>query len=76
MNASHYLVVCSIPPSLVLFYIERSTLDNAALPHGGGTDKILGKADFALFDCGASLHGYFSDVTRVGGHIVVVHDDD
>jgi Xaa-Pro aminopeptidase len=38
--------------------------DNAALPHGGGTDKTLGKADFALFDCGASLHGYYSDVTR------------
>ena len=48
---------------------EISTLDNAALPHGSGTDKSLGKADFALFDCGASLHGYYSDVTRVGGHM-------
>ncbi|KAF8797887.1 Creatinase/aminopeptidase [Phlegmacium glaucopus] len=38
--------------------------DNAALPHGSGTDKSLGKADFALFDCVASLHGYHSDVTR------------
>jgi Xaa-Pro aminopeptidase len=63
--------------SLLLFYTEeKSTLDNAALPHGGGTDKTLGKADFALFDCGASLHGYYSDVTRVGGHIVAVYDND
>ncbi|PBK87488.1 hypothetical protein ARMGADRAFT_1085512 [Armillaria gallica] len=28
------------------------------LPHGSGTD------DFALFDCTASLHGYWSDITR------------
>lgn len=26
---------------------------------------MLGKNDFALFDCSASLHGYQSDVTRV-----------
>ncbi|KAJ7093234.1 Creatinase aminopeptidase [Mycena epipterygia] len=38
--------------------------ENAALPHGSGTDRILGKTDFALFDCTASLHGYQSDVTR------------
>ncbi len=25
----------------------------------------LGEGDFALFDCTASLHGYYSDVTRV-----------
>jgi hypothetical protein len=25
--------------SLLSFYTEKSTLDNAALPHGGGTDK-------------------------------------
>ena len=61
--------------SLFPFYTENSTLDNAALPHGSATDKSLGKADFALFDCGASLHGYYSDVTRVGGHIVTVDDD-
>ena len=63
------------PSSLLSFYIEKSTLDNAALPHGSGTDKSLGKADFALFDCGALLHGYYSDVTRVGGHIMAVHED-
>ncbi|KAJ6547073.1 Creatinase/aminopeptidase [Mycena capillaripes] len=38
--------------------------ENAALPHGSGTDRVLGKNDFALFDCTASLHGYQSDVTR------------
>lgn len=44
-------------------------LDNAALPHGSGTDKSLAKADFALFDCTASLYGYYSDVTRVSEHV-------
>jgi Xaa-Pro aminopeptidase len=39
--------------------------ENAALPHGSGTDRKLGKHDFALFDTGATLHGYASDVTRV-----------
>ncbi|KAF8184894.1 peptidase M24 [Mycena galopus ATCC 62051] len=38
--------------------------ENAALPHGSGTDRALGKNDFGLFDCTASLHGYKSDVTR------------
>ncbi|KAK7060257.1 hypothetical protein VNI00_001022 [Paramarasmius palmivorus] len=38
--------------------------ENAALPHGSGTDRQLGKSDFALFDCTGSLHGYWSDLTR------------
>ncbi|KAG6845226.1 hypothetical protein H0H87_012218 [Tephrocybe sp. NHM501043] len=38
--------------------------ENAALPHGSGTDRVLGASDFALFDCTGSLHGYYSDVTR------------
>ncbi|KAF8078097.1 Creatinase/aminopeptidase [Lyophyllum atratum] len=38
--------------------------ENAALPHGSGTDRTLGPSDFALFDCTASLHGYYSDITR------------
>ncbi|KAF8654240.1 hypothetical protein AX16_003761 [Volvariella volvacea WC 439] len=38
--------------------------ENAALPHGSGTDRVLGSSDFALFDCTASLHGYWSDITR------------
>lgn len=44
--------------------------ENAALPHGSGTDRALGAKDFALFDCTASLHGYFSDVTRVRSFFV------
>lgn len=38
---------------------------NAALPHGGGTDRVLQQSDFVLIDCGGSLYGYNSDVTRV-----------
>ncbi|KAF9483828.1 Creatinase/aminopeptidase [Pholiota conissans] len=38
--------------------------ENAALPHGSGTDRILSVSDFVLFDCTASLHGYYSDITR------------
>ncbi|EJT98490.1 Creatinase/aminopeptidase, partial [Dacryopinax primogenitus] len=38
--------------------------ENAALPHGRGTDRVIGKSDFVLIDCGGSLHGYHSDVTR------------
>ena len=53
----------SSPISAPIFTQKK---DNAALPHGSGTDKSLGKAEFALFDCVASLHGYYSDVTRVG----------
>ncbi|KAK7693663.1 hypothetical protein QCA50_003233 [Cerrena zonata] len=38
--------------------------ENAALPHGSGTDRVLGKHDFILIDAGGTLHGYVSDVTR------------
>ncbi|ESK93792.1 peptidase m24 [Moniliophthora roreri MCA 2997] len=38
--------------------------ENAALPHGGGTDRELGESDFALFDCKGTLHEYWSDLTR------------
>ncbi|KZT53560.1 Creatinase/aminopeptidase [Calocera cornea HHB12733] len=38
--------------------------ENAALPHGHGTDRQITKHDFILIDCGGSLHGYKSDVTR------------
>ncbi|KAI0082761.1 peptidase M24 [Panus rudis PR-1116 ss-1] len=38
--------------------------ENAALPHGSGTDRLLGPQDLILIDCGGSLHGYESDVTR------------
>ncbi|KAJ7929241.1 peptidase M24 [Mycena leptocephala] len=53
--------------------------ENAALPHGSGTDRALGKNDFVLFDCTANLHGYKSDVTRTlalpGSEIPQVHLD-
>ena len=39
--------------------------ENAALPHGSGTDKILTEGDFVLIDAGGTLNGYNSDVTRV-----------
>ncbi|KAK0458508.1 peptidase M24, structural domain-containing protein [Desarmillaria tabescens] len=38
--------------------------ENAALPYGSGTDRRFHLDEFALFDCTASLHGYWSDVTR------------
>ncbi|KAH8106756.1 peptidase M24 [Cristinia sonorae] len=38
--------------------------ENAALPHGSGTDRVLKAEDFILIDCGGALHGYESDVTR------------
>ncbi|KAL6305387.1 peptidase M24 [Sparassis latifolia] len=38
--------------------------ENAALPHGSGTDRVLSPHDFVLIDCDGSLHGYNSDVTR------------
>ncbi|KAG1749007.1 peptidase M24, structural domain-containing protein [Suillus paluster] len=38
--------------------------ENAALPHGSGTDRVLGKADFILIDAGGLLFEYHSDVTR------------
>ncbi|OAX40048.1 Creatinase/aminopeptidase [Rhizopogon vinicolor AM-OR11-026] len=38
--------------------------ENAALPHGSGTDRVLGKTDFILIDAGGVLFGYHSDVTR------------
>jgi len=38
--------------------------ENASLPHGSGTDRILTPNDLILFDIGGSLHGYYSDLTR------------
>jgi len=39
--------------------------ENAALPHGSGSDRELRASDFALIDTGGTLFGYNSDVTRV-----------
>jgi Xaa-Pro aminopeptidase len=38
--------------------------ENAAFPHGRGSDRMLGESDFALFDCTGSHRGYYSDLTR------------
>ncbi|KIJ60667.1 hypothetical protein HYDPIDRAFT_138923 [Hydnomerulius pinastri MD-312] len=38
--------------------------ENAALPHGTGTDRVLGISDLILIDAGGVLFGYHSDVTR------------
>ncbi len=43
----------------------RYLTENAALPHGSGTDRALGKRDFALIDTGGKFRGYVADVTRV-----------
>lgn len=45
--------------------IDSSLTENAALPHGSGTDRQLGAGNFILIDTGGSLHGYESDITRV-----------
>ena len=44
---------------------SRFPAADAAFPHGSGTDRELKKTEFVLVDCGGSLHGYQSDVTRV-----------
>lgn len=36
----------------------------AALPHGRASDKVIEKGEFVLFDYGAILDGYYSDMTR------------
>jgi Xaa-Pro aminopeptidase len=38
--------------------------ENAALPHGSGTDRFLQKDEFVLIDAGGKWGGYVSDITR------------
>lgn len=57
--------VCVGPLQLSSFLIMNLSPENAALPHGTGSDRVLGKYDLALIDTSASLHGYWSDLTRV-----------
>lgn len=45
--------------------ISLSISENAALPHGSGTDRALRVEDFALIDAGGQFRGYTSDITRV-----------
>lgn len=37
---------------------------NAAFPHGTDASYRLGEGDVVLMDCGTSVHGYQSDITR------------
>ncbi|TXT08872.1 hypothetical protein VHUM_03000 [Vanrija humicola] len=38
--------------------------ENAALPHGSGTDRKLGPQDLVLIDAGGKWGGYVADITR------------
>ncbi|WVQ72013.1 hypothetical protein IAR50_001557 [Cryptococcus sp. DSM 104548] len=38
--------------------------ENAALPHGSGTNRRLGGSDLVLIDAGGKWGGYVSDITR------------
>ena len=40
--------------------------ENSALPHAGPSSRELKKDDVVLMDCGCSLDGYNTDMTRVG----------
>lgn len=42
--------------------------ENAALPHGSGTDRKLGREDLILIDAGGKWGGYTADITRVRAH--------
>lgn len=49
---------------LGLFAGHLLTTENAALPHGSGTDRVLGASDFVLIDAGGRWGSYMSDITR------------
>jgi Xaa-Pro dipeptidase len=38
--------------------------ESSAFPHGSVKPKLLKKGDIVLMDCGCSVHGYSSDITR------------
>ena len=40
--------------------------ENSALPHASPGNRVLKKGDVVLMDCGCSLDGYNTDMTRVG----------
>lgn len=44
-------------------------IENAALPHGSGTDRLLNKGKMVLIDAGGEWGGYVSDITRVSAPI-------
>lgn len=61
LGALRGCVMCHLAPSRS----DSRTEENAALPHGTGTDRVLGRSDLILIDTGGVLFGYHSDVTRV-----------
>jgi Xaa-Pro aminopeptidase len=71
-NPRHVVYVLFSFWLLSFYYTTCCCSENAALPHGCGTDRTLSKADFALFDCTASLHGYYSDVSRVSSLVLIL----
>lgn len=40
--------------------------ENSALPHADSGSRVLKKGDVVLMDCGCSIDGYNTDMTRVG----------
>ncbi|KAF8531753.1 hypothetical protein JB92DRAFT_2848647, partial [Gautieria morchelliformis] len=48
----------------ILQFLKDLTEENAALPHGGPQDCVLGKLDLVLFGITGTLHGYYSDNTQ------------
>lgn len=46
-------------------------VENAATPHGEGSDRRLRKEDLILIDAGGKWGGYVADVTRASPHVVV-----
>jgi hypothetical protein len=65
MNLGLWYCLEVITKTLYIMPMYSSLAENAALPHGAGTDRALKKHDFTLIDTGGTLHGYHSDVTRV-----------
>ncbi|SRR5258706_6371418 len=58
------LEVIILPPLFISNFNMSPITENASLPHGSGTDRILTSNDLILFDIGGTLHGYWSDLTR------------
>jgi len=46
--------------------------ENAATPHGEGSNRKLGKSDMILIDAGGKWGGYIADVTRVSRPTAII----
>jgi Xaa-Pro dipeptidase len=58
MDAAHRAL--GAEPEFALVLIGEA----AAYPHGTGKPQVLREGDIVLMDCGASVHGYQSDISR------------